>query len=53
VRTDRENVKKLRNSLEETLRQTIDSLTPEEEKGKFFAIYWFRVVEVVPKHTLH
>jgi hypothetical protein len=52
VRTDRENVKKLRNSLEEKLRQTIDGLTPEEEKGKFFAIYWLRVVEVVQKHTL-
>jgi hypothetical protein len=52
VRTDRENVKKLQNSLEPKLRQTIDGLTPDEEKGKFFAIYWLRMVDVVQKHTL-
>jgi hypothetical protein len=52
VRTDRENVKKLLNSLEEKLRQTIDGLTPEEEKDKLFPIYWLRVVDLVQKHTL-
>jgi hypothetical protein len=52
VRTDRENVKKLRHSLEEKLRQTIDNLTPDEDKDKLFTVYWLRVVEVVQKHML-
>jgi hypothetical protein len=52
VRTDRENVKKLRNSLEPKLCQTIDYLTPDEEKDKLSAIYWLHVVDVVQKHML-
>jgi hypothetical protein len=38
--TDKENVECLQNSLEPSLREAIDSLTPEEEKNKMFAIYW-------------
>jgi hypothetical protein len=52
VRTDTENVKKLRNSLEPSLRQTIDGLIPNEEKSKFFVLYWLQLVDVVQKHNL-
>jgi hypothetical protein len=52
VRTDRENVKKLRNSLEPKLRQTIDGLIPNEEKDKFFVLYWLQLVDVIQKHML-
>jgi hypothetical protein len=52
VRTDRENLKKIRNSLEPGLRQTIDGLIPDEEKGKFFILYWLQLVAVVQQHNL-
>jgi hypothetical protein len=52
VRTDRENFKKLRNSLDPSLRQTIDGLIPEEERGKFFVLYWLQLVAVVQQHNL-
>jgi hypothetical protein len=52
VRTDRENFKKLRNSLDPSLRQTVDGLIPEEEKGKFFVLYWLQLVAVVQQHNL-
>jgi hypothetical protein len=52
VRTDTENVKKLRNSLEPSLRQTIDGLILNEEKSKFFVLYWLQLVDVVQKHNL-
>jgi hypothetical protein len=50
--TDKENIERLQNSLEPSLREAIDSLTPEEEKNKIIAIYWLQVVDVVQKHTL-
>jgi hypothetical protein len=37
--TDKENIERLQNSLEPSLRDAIDSLTLEEEKNKMFAIY--------------
>jgi hypothetical protein len=52
ARTDTENIERLQNSLEPSLKEAIDSLTPEEEKNKMFAIYWLRVVDVVQKHTM-
>jgi hypothetical protein len=52
ARTDTENIERLQNSLEPSLRAAIDSLTPEGEKNKMFAIYWLRVVDVVQKHTM-
>jgi hypothetical protein len=52
VLTDKQNIERLRNSLEPKLRQTIDSLISAEETNKMFVIYWLQVVEVAEKPTL-
>jgi hypothetical protein len=52
VRTDKENIEHFRHSLDPKLRQTINSLTPAEEKNKMFTIYWLRLAEIAQKHIL-
>jgi hypothetical protein len=52
VRTDKNNVERLPNSLKPKLRQMINSLNQAAGKNKMFTIYWLRVVEVTQKHTL-